>query len=216
MKKQKRKPNRQKPIKDDKTIKAMAAYLKKTDQERGQAAYIVWLICVNGGLRVSDALSLRVANLCGQRKRVRDEITVKEQKTGKMRYIPLGEGVRHEIQQYIDGLPWESGIKYQSYLFPSPRRPGQHISYQWIYNRIKEAAVVCGLDESTATHIMRKTFARLWFENNLERYGGSVTRTATALQQEILHHDKLSVTLRYIDAEQEYARETYKGIDITV
>ncbi len=208
---------RVKPIKEEAAVKAMAAYLKKTDAERGQAAYIVWLLCVNGGLRVSDALALRIANLCGQGKKVRPELTMTEKKTGKMRYIPLGQGVRGELQEYISGMDWKSGIKYQSYLFPSSRRPGQHVSYQWMYNRIKEAAAVCGMDASqAATHIMRKTYARRWYETNLERYGGSVTECATALQQKILHHANLATTLRYIDAEAEYIRETSQGMDITV
>ena len=204
------------PLKDDAQIKAIAAYLKKTDAERGQAAYIVWLLCVNGGLRVIDALELRIANICGQGKRVKPEITVTEKKTGKLRFIPLGENVRRELQGYIDGMDWKSGIKYQSYLFPSSRREGKHVSYQWMYNRVKEAAAVCGIEENVATHVMRKTFARKWFDNNLERYGGSVTKCATALQENILHHSRLDITLRYIDAEEEYARETYRGIDITV
>ena len=110
---------RVKPIKEDASIKAMAAYLKKTDAERSQAAYIVWLLCINGGLRVSDALELRIANLCGQGKRVKSELTVTEKKTGKLRVIPLGQSVRGELQEYISGMDWKGGIKYQSYLFPS-------------------------------------------------------------------------------------------------
>ena len=35
---------RVKPLKDEALIKAMAAYLKQADAERGQAAYIVWLL----------------------------------------------------------------------------------------------------------------------------------------------------------------------------
>lgn len=203
------------PLKNDTDVKAMAAYLKKTDAERGQAAFIVWVLCVNGGLRVSDALELRIASVCGQGKKVKPELTIAEKKTGKLRLIPLGENVRRELQGYIDGLRWKDGIKYQSYLFPSSRKKGQHVSYQWMYNRVKEAAAACGLGENIATHVMRKTFARMWYENNLERYGGSVTACATALQENVLHHAKLSISLRYIDAEEEYARETYKGIDIT-
>lgn len=204
-----------KPIKDAEIIKAMGAYLKRTDAERGQAAYIVWLLCVNGGLRVSDALALRVANICGNGKRVKLEIMVTEQKTHKQRMIPLGDNVRRELQEYVDGMNWRSGVKYQSYLFPSDRKPGKHYSYQWMNNRIKEAAAVCGIDDNAATHIMRKTFARRWFDINLPRFNGSVTRCAAQLQENVLHHSRLAVTLRYIDAEAEYARETFRGIDIT-
>ena len=203
------------PLKDDETIKVMAAYLKKTDAERRQAAYIVWLICLNGGLRVSDALNLKIANICGQGKKVKDCLTITEKKTGKLRYIPLGENVRRELQEYIHSMDWKSGVKYQSYLFPSSRKRGQHVSYQWMYNRIKEAAAVCGIEENIATHVMRKTFARKWFDNNLPRYSGNVTDCATALQQNILHHTKLETTLRYIGAEKEYAQETCRGIDMT-
>lgn len=203
------------PLTDDAIIKAIAAYLKKTDAERGQAAYIVWLICLNGGLRVSDALELKIANICGQGKRVKDCLTITEKKTGKLRYIPLGENVRRELQEYIYGMDWKNGVKYQSYLFPSSRKAGQHVSYQWMYNRIKEAAAVCRIEDNIGTHVMRKTFARKWFDNNLKRYNGNVTDCATALQQNILHHAKLEITLRYIGAEKEYAQETYKGIDMT-
>ena len=206
---------RVKPLKDEALIKAMAAYLKQADAERGQAAYIVWLLCVNGGLRVSDALALRIANICGNGKRVKREIIVTEQKTHKQRVIPLDDNVRRDLQEYVDGMNWRSGIKYQSYLFPSDRKPGKHYSYQWMNNRIKEAGAVCGIEDNTATHIMRKTFARRWFDLNLPRFNGSVTRCAAQLQENVLHHSRLAVTLRYIDAETEYARETFRGIGIT-
>lgn len=207
---------RVKPIKDIQSIKAMAAYLKQSDNERGQSAYIVWLLCVNCGLRVSDALELRIANICGQGKRVKETITIVERKTGKLRYLVIGNNVRKELQNYIDGICWRNGIKFQSYLFPSPRKDGKHIGYKWMYGRIKEAAAACHIGENSATHIMRKTFARQWYEQNLPRYGNSVTKCAEALQENILHHRRLDTTLRYIDAEEEYLKETCKGIDITV
>lgn len=203
------------PLKDDAAIKAMAAYLKRTDAERGQAAYIVWLICVNGGLRVSDALDLKIANICGQGKKVKGCLTITEKKTGKLRYISLGENVRRELQEYIYGIDWKSGVKYQSYLFPSSRKRGQHISYQWMYNRIKEAAAVCRIEENVATHVMRKTYARKWFDTNLARHDGDIAECAKELQENILHHAKLETTLRYIDIEKEFVQQTCKGIDMT-
>lgn len=205
---------RTKPIKNHEVITAMAAYLKTTDKERGQAAYIIWLLCVNGGLRVSDALRLRIAAVCGQGKRVKDCLYLTEEKTGKQRIVTIGQETRKEIQNYIDSLDW-SKMKFQSYLFPSSRKPGHHMSYEWMNNRIKEAAAVC-TNERCTTHSMRKTFAHLWFETNKKHYGNSTVQTAIALQENILHHNKLSDTLRYIDEEESYIRETCKGIDITI
>lgn len=202
-----------KPIKDESTIHNMAQYLKQRDAETGEGAYCVWLLCVNCGLRVGDALNMRIASLCGQGKRVKENLEFTEGKTGKLRRVPLGNHVRKELQEYINRLDWSAGgVKYQSFLFASKRRQQKHMTYAWMNNRIKEAGAVCGI-ENACTHIMRKTFAWLWYRNNLSRYGGSVMETARALQEAVLHHTSIKTTLLYIDAVDDFNRETFKGID---
>ncbi len=204
-----------KPIKDDSIIHNMALYLKQRDKATGECAYAVWLICVNCGLRVSDVLNMRIASLCGQGKRVKQSITITEGKTGKLRMLPIGEETRRELQEYVNGLNWSAGgVRFQSYLFASKRRPQKHMSYAWMNNRIKEAGAVCGIDNA-CTHIMRKTFAWLWYRNNLPRFGNSAMETAKALQETVLHHTSLNTTLRYVNIEDDFNRETFKGIDYT-
>ena len=205
-----------KPIKDDNTILNMARYLKQRDAETGEGAYCIWLLCVNCGLRVSDVLNMRIASLCGQGKRVKQSITITESKTGKLRVLPLGEDTRRALQEYVNGLNWSAGgVRFQSYLFASKRRPQKHITYAWINNRVKEAGAVCGIDNA-CTHIMRKTFAWLWYRNNLSRFDNSVMKTARALQETVLHHASIETTMIYIDVIDDFNRETFDGIDYTV
>ena len=205
-----------KPIKDENTITRMSEYLKQRDAATGEGVYCIWRLGTTLGLRAADILSMRIACLCGQGKRVKQTITITEGKTGKLRQIPIGDKTRRELQEYINGLNWGAGgVKFQSYLFASKRRPQKALTYRWLNNRIKEAGAVCGIDNA-CTHIMRKTFAWLWYKNNLSRYGNSVMKTAEALQETILHHANLDTTLRYIDVIDEYNRETYAGIDNVV
>lgn len=192
------------PLYNAHDVAAIGDYLRRIDAERGQPVYIIWLLCVNCGLRIGDVLRLRVYQICGTGKRVRRYLELREQKRGKPVKRLLPDDVRRLLQGYVDGLDW-TNIKYQSYLFESPRRPGKPWSYQFVNERLKQAAIVCGIDQPITTHTMRKTFAYHYYASNKGDRSQFPTEQACLefLSKSVLQHSSVSVTERYIGIEQD-------------
>ena len=131
----------------------------------------------NLGLRISDILRLRLADIVRDGDRYRLDIV--EQKTGKHRVftVPL------VIQQYIENYCLRNGIKSTDLIFPITERAIQ-----------KQIQLVCrylGYD-GISTHSFRKWYATEIYKNN----GYDIT-----LVQRLLQHSSAAVTQRYIGLE---------------
>ncbi|WP_285768522.1 tyrosine-type recombinase/integrase [Peribacillus sp. SI8-4] len=144
--------------------------LKRHCSERD---YILFLLGIHTGLRISELLSLKVKDIKGK-----TEATMKEGRKKKPRIIPLDE-VCQEVAAYIDTI---DGV----WLFPS-RKGDKPISKIQAYRQLKKAAEMVDI-ESVGTHTMRKTFGYWFYER---------TKDLAALQ-EILNHSHPEATLKYI------------------
>lgn len=173
------------PLRSQQEIKDMKWALKRFCGERD---YILFLLGINTGLRVSDLCKLKVAEL--KRKK---EITVREGKTRKVRKLYLGN-IYKELNDYIKTLESE-------WVFPS-RKGDRPISETQAYRQIVKAGGMADL-ESIGTHTMRKTFG-YWHYKQFKDI---------AQLQTILNHSSPDVTLRYIgitDEEIESSMERFK------
>lgn len=145
----------------------------------GQRDYILFLIGINTGLRVSDLVKLKTKDV-----KQKKSIMIREGKTKKPRTLNLAN-IYEEIQAYIAETDSE-------WLFPS-RQGGSHITTTQAYRQIVKAAKMVDLEEGIGTHTMRKTFG-YWFYKK--------TKDIAKLQT-ILNHSKPEITLRYIGITQE-------------
>lgn len=197
------------PLYDPRDVLAMGDYLRQQDAAREQPAYIVWLLCVHGGFRIGDVLQLRVCQVCGKGKFVRDHIEIREEKRGKVVKRGIPAPVKAQLQAYVNRLDWQR-VKYQSFVFESHRNQGKPYSYQWMNERIKEAAAVCGINQRVTTHTMRKTFAFHWYKNNKDDRSLFATEKEALqyLSNDILKHGSTAETLRYIGINQELVDRT--------
>jgi len=197
------------PLRDAADVQAIGEFLQEEDNRTGQFAFVVWAVCIYTGFRIGDVLRLKVGNVSGAGKVVREHIRVKEQKTRKHKAEPRTIAVNPELkpilQKYIDGLDWKGGIKSESYLFPSPRKEGQAITYQWFVNRLKDAAIAAGIDQRITAHTTRKTYAYCWWMANRDNRTDYPTRADAKqkLSKDILRHEKIAHTERYICIDQE-------------
>ena len=141
----------------------------------------------NLGLRISDILKLRPADIVRDGDRYRLEIT--EQKTGKRRVftVPL------VIQQYIENYCLRSGIKRNDLIFPITERAVQ-----------KQLAIVCDYlgYSGISTHSFRKWYATEIYKNN---------DYDIALVQRLLQHSSAAVTQRYIGIEPQRIEKAIEG-----
>jgi integrase len=165
------------PIRDKQQIEDMKWSLRKWCGERD---YILFLIGINTGLRVSDLLKLKVGDV-----RRKKKIVIQEGKTKKARTINL-TNIYDEIQEYIKGK------KNDEWLFPS-RKGDKPITPTQAYRQLNKAAEMVDITEGIGTHTMRKTFG-YWFYKQ--------TKDVATLQK-ILNHSHPEITLRYIGITEE-------------
>lgn len=131
----------------------------------------------NLGLRISDILQLRLADIVRDGSRYRLDIT--EQKTGKKRVFT----VPAVIYVYIENYCLRNGIARQDKMFPITERAIQ-----------KQLKIVCDFLEldGISTHSFRKFYATEIYRNN----GFDI-----ALVQKLLQHSSAATTQKYIGIE---------------
>jgi integrase len=160
------------PIRSLEKLNDMKWSLKRHCSERD---YILFLLGINTGLRVSDLLNLKVKDIKGKKK-----IAVKEGKTEKARTIQL-TNIYKELNTYIATL---SGTEW---LFPS-RKGDKPISRIQAYRTLNKASEMVDMPDGIGTHTMRKTFG-YWHYKQFKD---------VAELQKILNHSHPEITLKYI------------------
>jgi integrase len=170
------------PIRSLELLEDMKWSLKKWCGERD---YILFLIGINTGLRVSDLLALKIKDVKAKKK-----INVREGKTDKPRVIHLNN-IYEELNGYIETL---EGTEW---LFPS-RKGDKSISRIQAYRQLNKAASMVDIEEGIGTHSMRKTFGYWYYKKHMN----------IASLQRILNHSHPAITLEYIGITDEEIEES--------
>lgn len=179
------------PIRDLDKIEQMKDVLRSKNEKY----YMMFLIGINTGLRISDIRVLRVEDVLN-----RDHIILREQKTNKAKRFLINSALQKEIQRYVKDDHKEAG----DYLITSNKGVNQPLSRQQAYRILNDAAKACGINDRIGTHTMRKTFG-YW---HYKRYHD------VAMLQDIFNHSSPSVTLRYIGINDDMKDETLRDFFI--
>lgn len=165
------------PIRDRSKIESVKIILKK----QGLRNFILFLLGINSGLRISDILKLKVSDVLNKQ-----YIEIKEQKTNKNKRFPVTESFRLQLKEYVqDKSPEE-------WLFTS-QRGDNAITRVQAYRIINTACQKAGITERIGTHTLRKTFGYHFYKKTKD----------IGLLQNIFNHSAPSVTLRYIGINQD-------------
>lgn len=164
------------PIRDKEDIQAMKEYLKEWNERN----YMLFLLGINSGLRISDIIKLRAKDVQG------NYIYTREIKTGKVVKRFIHDDVKKEVRQYIRGM------SPQQFLFRSRKGKHRHITREAAYLIIKVAAEEVGVD-NVGTHTMRKTFGYHYYKATQD----------VAMLMTLFNHASPSITLRYIGINQD-------------
>jgi integrase len=170
------------PIRDRNKIEEMKAELLK----QGYRDYMMFVLGINTGLRISDLLNLKVEDI-----KDKTHIVLTEKKTGKIKRFMINSLLREEIDKYINNM------KDNEYLFQSQKGDNKPISRVQAYRILNKAAEKVGLDE-VGTHTLRKTFGYWHYKQYKD----------IALLQDLFNHSAPSVTLRYIGINQDIMDKT--------
>ncbi len=177
------------PIRSRKQITYIKHHLKQSNVRD----YLLFVLGINSGLRISDLLLLTVDDVKNKHR-----LSIREKKTGKLKDFPLSDTCKQAIQEYL-----ETGNSQSTWLFPS-KKGNRPISRIQAYRVINSAARFIGIEDAIGTHTLRKTFG-YW------AYKGGVDITKI---QKLLNHSAPSVTLSYIGITKDELDDVYVNLNL--
>lgn len=183
------------PIRNVKDINKIKQYLLGKKNKRD---YCIFVVGINVGLRAGDLLSLKISDVTDG-KTIFDDVTIKEQKTSKIKTFTLNKSSKEAIKLYLDTL---SNIDLNEYLFKS--RKGEHLGVRPLHHIIKTTLRDLGIKGNYGTHTLRKTMAFHRYQNNVP----------IETLQKLLNHSSSAITLRYIGITKEVISDCYNAINL--
>ena len=191
------------PILDLEKIRDVAEYLSK-DSKRNEL--LVWVL-VYTGLRIEDALMLRVRDLRGSNGKIMETISVNEEKTQKARRIKISKKLRRKLDEYVTEKP---GYEF---IFLSRKRSKKcykdhdlegptPVTRQHAWKILSDAGRVFGIRLSP--HALRKTFARRLYE---------ISNNDITVPMRALNHTTPTQTETYIGLTETSINSYVEGLD---
>ena len=164
------------------------------------------MLGVSTGGRISELLSLQIGDVYQNNKPVTDLLFDKNiVKGGEVsRAVPVNSDGRAAIEKLIDWHRARYGnTDPDRPLFPSRNKKGTvPMTRQTAHEILKKAFQAAGLNGKLATHSLRKSFAQRVYEESGDIY----------LVQELLGHQNISTTQKYIGVNYTTAREAVEAI----
>lgn len=150
------------------------------------------MMCYGAGLRVSEAVAVKVADIDSQRMLIR----VEQGKGRKDRYTMLSPRLLEVLRVY-----WRAA-RPQSYLFPS-WRTGRHLNAASLQQACHDAWLRSGLRKRITVHTLRHSFATHLLENG----------TDVRIIQVLLGHSRIDTTARYTAVTPQLVGATLSPLD---
>ena len=150
------------------------------------------MTCYGAGLRVSEAVSLKITDIDSKRMLIR----VEQGKGGKDRYAMLSPRLLDVLRRYWRAFPSDH------YLFPSWRN-NRHMSPASLQTACRDAAARSGLRKRVTVHTLRHSFATHLLENG----------TDIRIIQVLLGHSQIDTTARYTRVSPQLVAATVSPLD---
>lgn len=181
------------PIRDSEILSNMCLYLKQ-DNDRN---YIMFLIGIYTGIRISDILKLRVKDVIDlsskkDKRKVKKQIVLREQKTSKQKIIKINPILREPLEAYVQDK------ELYEYLIKSRQGFNKPISRKRAYEILKDLGEMFNI-YNLGCHSMRKTFGYHYYKQTKD----------IALLQKIFNHSSPAITLAYIGIDQDRMDKAY-------
>jgi len=186
------------PIRDLKKIRAIKGNLRK----RNPRDFLLFTLGINTGLRISDVLKLKVEDVKDRTGEIKEYLDLNEKKTKKQRLIYLNSEVRNALEYYFD----KTGIYHlDRYLFISDKtKINKPISRIRAWQLIQIWCREVGIKGNIGTHTLRKTAG----------YQMRIAGVAIELIQEVLGHQSISMTKRYLGITDDEVTKVLKNFNL--
>ena len=171
--------------------------------ERGQIYADIWKIGVNTALRISDLLSLKMADV----RRLDPKhpaIRFKVQKTGKTRKIIINTAALTVMRRRLDEYPKHVWLFQSDALNLNRRHPPKAINRRSVSRIFEQVGRSVAPRLSLGTHSMRKTRGYA-----MHKAGKSIESIA-----KVLNHSSPAVTMRYIGLVQQDIDDSYTEFEL--
>ncbi len=175
------------PIKNKKEIKAIESYLK----EHNKRDYVVWVLGLNSGLRVSDIVGLNVGDVVDK-----THITIIEKKTQKRKSFYINDKLKRVLKDYTQGRNLDEP------LFLG--KQGKRLDRSQVYRFIIKTCNLLGISAKVSTHTMRRTFGY----HHYQKFKDAI------ILQKIFNHSSQRITLMYIGVSQDEIDLSYKNFEL--
>ena len=183
------------PIRDQNQINLIKKLLKMSNMRD----YCLFTLGINSGLRISDMLKLKVSDVLNKKHKVKERISLREGKTGKLKDFPVSDTAKKSIMEYLDVRDYE----LEEPFFISRKRK-HAINRQQAYRVINKVAKEIGIKDKIGTHTMRKTFGYHAYNRGID---------VTYLQK-IFNHSAPSTTLNYLGITQDDLDSIYLNLNL--
>jgi site-specific recombinase XerD len=150
------------------------------------------MVCYGAGLRIGEAVALRVSDIDSKRGLIR----IESGKGQKDRYAMLSPRLLQVLRRY-----W-CAARPPHYLFPSWRKD-RHLSTTSLQLACREAAARAGIAKRVTVHTLRHSFATHLLENGTE----------LRVIQVLLGHTRIETTVRYAWVSPQVVAATVSPLD---
>jgi len=175
------------PIRSKDDIHKIEKYLK----EHNERDYVIWVLGLNSGLRVSDIVGLNVSDVVNQ-----THIYIIEKKTQKKKAFYINDKLKKVLESYTKGK------KLDEPLFTGVQ--GKRLNRSQVYRFIVHTCKELGIKAKVSTHTMRRTFGY----HHYQKFKDAV------ILQKIFNHSSQRITLMYIGVEQDEIDSSYKNFEL--
>ncbi|MBA7537068.1 Tyrosine recombinase XerC [subsurface metagenome] len=187
------------PIRSENRIKQIRGNLYRQESPRD---YLLFVFGINSGLRIGDILSLKLGDIKNSQGDLKDDLDIKEQKTGKTRKVFFNKQIKEAINHYLKKTDI---FDLDQYLFTSEKsKKNKPITRIRAYQLINKWCKDTGLNCKVGGHTLRKTFGY-----HLRKQGISIEQISS-----LLNHQNIKVTFRYIGINQDENKEVINGFGI--
>lgn len=188
------------PIKTKKELEEMKNYYAMV--KPNPRNYTLIVIGLNTAFRIGDLLRLQWKHIYQEESQsFRNHICIMEQKTDKMRVVPINSALQAALSSYRSQCRHTAP---EDYLFVSMRNKSKPISRYQAFRIIKEAAVASGMDEHISCHSLRKTFGYYAWQQG----------ASPVLLMDLFNHSSFQITKRYLGIEQDERDALYLSINL--
>ena len=175
------------PIKNKKDIQAIENYLRIHNERN----YVIWVLGLNSGLRVSDIVGLNVSDVVDK-----THITIIEKKTQKRKSFYINNKLKQVLENFTKGRDLDEP------LFLG--KQGKRLNRKEVYRFIVKTCEILNIKSKASTHVMRKSFGY----HHYQRFKDAI------ILQKIFNHSSQRITLIYIGITQDEIDWSYKNFEL--